>query len=68
MKKTQKQTILEHLQKRSITIVESINKYGIIHLQNIIYQLRREGFSIETKMEMVQMSGVERKLARYRMT
>lgn len=47
MKKTQKETVLEHLQKYgSINSLKCVLKYKILDLQSIIMNLRREGYNI----------------------
>ena len=47
MKKTQKDTILEHLRKYgSINSLRCVLKYKIIDLQSIIRLLRNEGYNI----------------------
>ena len=53
---TQKQAVLEHLQKHgSITSLEAINLYGATRLSSIIYKLKhKEGHDIASQREYVK--------------
>lgn len=51
MKKSQKQLVLEHLERGfSITSLEAWEKYGCSRLACIIHNLRKEGYDIEREM------------------
>lgn len=48
---TQKQQIKEHLKSgKPITPIDALNKYGCFRLGARIYDLRREGMTIEREM------------------
>lgn len=48
-KKTKKQAVLDHLKKYgTITSLEAIDNYGATRLSAIIFNLRKEGYEIET--------------------
>lgn len=50
-KTTKLQKVLEHLQENgAITSIEAIDLYGATRLSAIIYNLRKKGYIIETKM------------------
>ena len=50
-KTTKLQKVLEHLQKNNtITSMEAIDLYGATRLSDIIFNLRKKGYIIETKM------------------
>ena len=50
-KTTKSQKVLDHLQKNgAITSIEAIDLYGATRLSAIIYNLRKKGYVIETKM------------------
>ena len=54
---TKKQMVLDHLKKHgNITSLEAIDNYGATRLSAIIFNLRREGYSIET----MSVKGVDR--------
>ncbi len=54
---TKTSMVLDHLKKHgSITSMEAIDNYGATRLSAIIFNLRKEGYSIET----VNMKGVDR--------
>lgn len=47
--KTQTQAVLEHLQKRgSITSWQAFKRYGATRLSDIIFRLRKRGYTITT--------------------
>jgi len=49
--KTKKQLIKEHLSfHKTIESMEAFKKYGVTRLSAIIFDLRDEGYKIETKM------------------
>jgi len=63
---TQKEIILNHLNKKSLTSLEAFNHYGIMSLNVIIHRLRRSGCDIETtKEEGENRFGMEVEFARY---
>jgi hypothetical protein len=48
-KKTQKQGILEYLEEHGkITPIEALNKFGCFRLSAVIFELREEGYVIDT--------------------
>lgn len=48
---SQYQQVLEHLEKGySISQLEATQKYGILRLGAIIFNLRRDGYSISTEI------------------
>ena len=50
-KKNQHSEVLNHLQtKGNITSIEAIELYGATRLSAIIFNLRKKGYDIETKM------------------
>lgn len=50
MKTTQREKVLEHLEKYgSITSMEAIALYGATRLSDIIYRLRNNGYTIITE-------------------
>ena len=52
---TQKQIILTHLQKKgSIDSMSAIVKYGITRLASYIFQLKNEGYAIESERKKVR--------------
>lgn len=56
--KTQKQSVLEHLQKRkSITSWEAITLYRATRLADIIFKLKSEGYKIIAIMKADQLTG-----------
>jgi len=56
--KTQKQSVLEHLQKRkSITSWEAITMYRATRLADIIFKLKNEGYKIIAIMKADPLTG-----------
>lgn len=54
-KTSQEKEVLNHLQvHRTITSMEAINLYGATRLSAIIYNLRRQGYSINTKTKVTK--------------
>ena len=52
---TQAERVLEHMRKYgSITSLEAINEYGILRLASRISDLRRKGYHVDSKMDVVQ--------------
>lgn len=49
---TQKNLILKHLQKnkKGITSLEAIEKYGVTRLSGVIFNLKKEGYNITSKL------------------
>lgn len=58
---TQKQLVLKHLHKKSITSWDAIQKYGITRLSDVIFKLKGDGHAIVTMME----SANDKRWARY---
>ena len=57
MKKTQKELVLEYLQTHeSITPLEALIELGAMRLSAIIYDLKKDGYSIITKQKKVKKS------------
>lgn len=53
--KTQKEEILEYLKNnKKITILEAIYQLGITRLSAVIYNLKKEGYNIDTQMKLVK--------------
>lgn len=51
-KKTQYNVVLDHLKEgKELSQLEATKKYGILRLGAIIFNLRRDGHKISTKME-----------------
>lgn len=65
--KSQKQIVLEHLQKfGKITSLDAINMYRITRLSDAIFRLREEGVNIAMeRVEKVGASKSERRLSTY---
>jgi len=55
MRVTKTQQVLEHLKdKGSITSWEAIQQYGATRLSSIIFNLREDGYDIETRIEVTK--------------
>ena len=69
MSKTQKELILEHLERGwSITSHEAWEKYGCSRLADVIFKLRKEGYRIDSEMtEGKTRLGAETHYATYRL-
>lgn len=53
--KTQKEEVLEYLKNnKKITILEAIYQLGITRLSAVIYNLKKEGYNIDTQMKLVK--------------
>jgi len=65
--KTQKDAILWHLKTyKHITSWEAIKEYGATRLSGIIFELKNEGYPIETNLiEMKTRFGRKTNIARY---
>ena len=51
-KETHKKIVLKHLQSgKELSQLEATKKYGILRLGAIIFNLRKEGYKIVTRME-----------------
>lgn len=51
-KETHKKIVLKHLQTgKELSQLEATQKYGILRLGAIIFNLRKEGYKIVTRME-----------------
>lgn len=50
-KLTQKEKILKHLKKRSITSFEAYRKYRITRLSAIIFMLKEDGYNIRSEFK-----------------
>ena len=67
-KNTQTYYILKHMKthKRGITSVEAFDRFGAIRLSGIIFQLKKQGYKIATKYEVVKTRyGKKVEIARY---
>lgn len=63
-KPTKKQRVLEHLLKGgAITPLEALNMFGSLRLGAIIFELRQDGYNIDTK----RVSNGRSCFARYRL-
>lgn len=69
MKKSQKELVLEHLQRGwSITSLEAWEKYGCSRLADVIFKLRKEGYRIDSEMTNGRTKlGAETQYATYRL-
>lgn len=69
MKKSQKELVLEHLQRGwSITSLEAWEKYGCSRLADVIFKLRKEGYRIDSEMtDGITRLGMETHYATYRL-
>ena len=67
MKETQCAAILDHLKRHgSITPLEALNRYGCMRLGARIYDLKRSGYEIESRLELHKNeNGEYTKFARY---
>ena len=55
MRKTQYQVVLGHLQEHgTITSFEAISKYGITRLSGVIFNLKKDGHNITSKLVKVK--------------
>lgn len=53
--KTQKEEVLEYLKNnKKITILEAIYGLGVTRLSAIIYNLKKDGYNIETQMKLIK--------------
>jgi len=60
MKKTQKEAVLEYMQKhKSITPLEAIIDIGAYRLSAIIYDLKKDGYGIITRLKKVKKANGE---------
>ena len=67
--KTQKMSLLEHLEKhKTITTLESQTKLGILDPQHYIMELRREGYKITDRwVHTTNRNGRKSKYKEYRL-
>lgn len=67
-KKTQKEQILEHIEKYgSITPLEAQKLYGCMRLGARIWDLRKDGYEIVREIVEVETRNGKARVARYRM-
>lgn len=53
--KTQKEEILEYLKNnKKITILEAIYQLGVTRLSAVIYNLKKDGYNIETQTKTIK--------------
>lgn len=62
---SQKEVLLKHLKRKTISQYEALLVYGIARLASRIDELRKEGWNIETIMKRDDKG---KRYARYRMT
>lgn len=62
---SQKEMLLKHLKRKTISQYEALLVYGIARLASRIDELRKEGWNIETIMKRDDKG---KRYARYRMT
>lgn len=70
MKHTQTNDILKYMQthKRGITSKDAFERFGATRLSGLIFQLRKKGYNISTKNELVKTRyGRLVEIARYRL-
>ena len=48
---TQKEIVLKHLKRRSLTSWDAIMHYGVTRLADVVYQLKDAGYDIKTTIE-----------------
>ena len=65
--KTQKEEVLEYLKNnKKITILEAIYQLGVTRLSAVIYDLKKDGYNIETQMKLVKAkNGRKTSVAQY---
>ena len=63
---TQTEQVLRHLERKPITAIQAINKYGITRLAARIYELSLRGFKIESDTVKTR-KGKGCTVARYRL-
>jgi len=63
--KAQKDLILAHLKKKTITPIEALELYGCFRLGGRIYDLKKDGYNIKTTM-VTNGDGTKR-FARYKL-
>lgn len=51
---TQKQVVLKHLKRRSLTSWDAIMHYGVTRLADVVFKLKSEGYTINTKIEKAE--------------
>jgi hypothetical protein len=62
--KTQKEQIKKHLlNRKSITPIQALNKFGCLRLAAVIYKLKNEGLKIMTEIEYNK----KKQFAKYRL-
>lgn len=66
---TQKNMVLAHFNENgTITSMQAIREYGITRLSSIIFDLREEGYNIETEIiEVLNRFGKKCHVAQYRL-
>jgi hypothetical protein len=62
---SQKEVLLKHLKRKTISQYEALLVYGIARLASRVDELRKEGWNIETIMKRDNMG---KRYARYRMS
>ena len=50
---SQRDTVLNHLMKTSLTSMQAFEDYGITRLSAIIFNLRNEGYNIKTTLHHI---------------
>ena len=67
--KTQKEEILEYLRNnKKITILEAIYQLGVTRLSAVIYNLKKDGYNIETQMKTIKAkNGRKTSVAEYKL-
>lgn len=48
--KTQKEAVLSHLKKKSLTMPDAVKLYNVYRLSDIIFKLRNEGYTVKTDL------------------
>lgn len=51
---TQKEMVLKHLKRRSLTSWDAIMHYGVTRLADVVFKLKSEGYHINTKIESAE--------------
>lgn len=62
---TQKQMVLSHLKKSSITPLEALRKYGTFRLAALVFNLKAEGHNIVTDIVNIKTKKNPKYVAKY---
>lgn len=48
---SQKEVVLKHLKRRSLTSWDAIMHYGVTRLADVVFKLKSDGYQINTRIE-----------------